>query len=68
MQYTRITFNPQQMGGVPCIRRLHIPVATVVGMLVEGTTEEKILQAFADLEQADADIEALQYGTETHIP
>jgi uncharacterized protein (DUF433 family) len=30
MKYTRITVNPRQMGGVPCIRGLRIPVATVV--------------------------------------
>src|SRR5712691_10210337 len=30
MKFTRITVNPQQMGGVPCIRGLRIPVASVV--------------------------------------
>jgi uncharacterized protein (DUF433 family) len=67
MKYTRITVNPSQMGGGPCIRNLRIPVATVVGMLAEGMTEEEILQAFPDLEQADIR-EALQYGTDNHIP
>lgn len=36
MKFTRITVNPNQMGGVPCIRRLTIPVATVVVMVAEG--------------------------------
>jgi uncharacterized protein (DUF433 family) len=63
MKYTRITVNPKQMGGVPCIRGLRIPVATVVGMLAEGMTEEEILQAFPDLESADIR-EALQYAAE----
>jgi uncharacterized protein (DUF433 family) len=63
MRYTRITVNPKQMGGVPCIRGLRIPVATVVGMLAEGMTEEEILQAFPDLESADIR-EALQYAAE----
>ena len=67
MEYTRITVNPKQMGGVPCIRNLRIPVATEVGMLAEGMTEDEILQAFPDLEQADIR-EALQYGTDNHIP
>ncbi|MGH9816361.1 MAG: DUF433 domain-containing protein, partial [Candidatus Acidiferrales bacterium] len=31
--FTRITVNPAQMGGVPCVRGLRIPVATVVGMV-----------------------------------
>jgi uncharacterized protein (DUF433 family) len=67
MKYSRITVNPQQMGGVPCIRSLRIPVATVVGMLAEGMTAEEILQAFPDLEQADIR-EVLQYSTDNHTP
>jgi uncharacterized protein (DUF433 family) len=67
MKYTRITVNPQQMGGVPCIRGLRIPLATVVRILTGGMTEEEILQAFPDLEQADI-CEALQHGTENSVP
>jgi uncharacterized protein (DUF433 family) len=63
MNYTRITVNPKQMGGVPCIRGLRIAVATVVGMLAEGMTEGEILQALPDLESADIR-EALQYAAE----
>jgi uncharacterized protein (DUF433 family) len=37
----RITVNPNQMGGIPCIRGLRIPVATVVGMVAEGMTEPR---------------------------
>ncbi len=32
-KFTRITVDADQMGGVPCIRGLRIPVATVVGMV-----------------------------------
>ena len=35
MAFERITVNPNQMGGVPCIRGLRIPVASVVSMLAE---------------------------------
>jgi uncharacterized protein (DUF433 family) len=63
MKYTRITVNPRQMGGVPCIRGLRIPVATVVGMVAAGMTEEEILRAFPDLERADIR-EALQFAAE----
>jgi uncharacterized protein (DUF433 family) len=49
MQYTRITFDPNQMGGVPCVRRLRIPVATVVGMVADGMIEAEILAAYPDL-------------------
>jgi uncharacterized protein (DUF433 family) len=61
MKFSRITVNSNQMGGVPCIRGLRIPVATVVGMLAEGMGDEKILQAFPDLELEDIR-EALRYA------
>ncbi|MBD1206950.1 MAG: DUF433 domain-containing protein [Ignavibacteria bacterium] len=32
MMFTRITANPHQMVGVPCVRGLRIPVATVLGL------------------------------------
>ena len=48
MKLTRITVNPHQMGGVPCIRALRIPVATVVGMVAEGMTVEEILAAYEE--------------------
>ncbi len=41
------------MGGVPCIRGLRLPVATVVGMTADGMTDTEILSAFPDLEAAD---------------
>jgi uncharacterized protein (DUF433 family) len=53
MKFKRITINPNQMGGVPCIRGLRIPVATVVGMIADGMTEEQILRAYPDLEAED---------------
>jgi uncharacterized protein (DUF433 family) len=53
MRLTRITVNPQQMGGVPCIRGLRIPVATVVGMVADGMSHDEILRAYPDLERED---------------
>jgi uncharacterized protein (DUF433 family) len=61
MHFTRITVNPNQMGGVPCIRGLRIPVAAVVGMVAEGMTRSAILADYPDLECADID-EALRYA------
>jgi uncharacterized protein (DUF433 family) len=63
MRFRRITVNPNQMGGVPCIRGLRIPVATVVGMVADGMNEEEILKAFPDLESEDIH-EALRYAAE----
>ncbi|MBC8171265.1 MAG: DUF433 domain-containing protein [Anaerolineae bacterium] len=51
--YNRITINPHQMGGVPCIRGLRIPVATVVSMIAEGMTRVEILEAYPDLQAED---------------
>lgn len=61
MKFTRITVNPKQMGGMPCIRGLRIPIATIVGMVAEGMTKEEILQSFPDLEHEDIR-EALHYA------
>jgi uncharacterized protein (DUF433 family) len=63
MKFTRITVKPKQMDGVPCIRGLRIPVATVVGMISDGMTEEEILNAYPDLELEDIR-EALRYAAE----
>ena len=63
MEFARITVDPRQMGGVPCIRRLRIPVATVVGMVADRMTHEAILQAYPDLQPEDID-EALLYAAE----
>jgi uncharacterized protein (DUF433 family) len=51
------------MGGVPCIRRLRIPVATVVAMVADGMTEADILTAYPDLERDDIH-EALRYAAD----
>jgi uncharacterized protein (DUF433 family) len=51
------------MGGVPCLRDLRIPVATVVGMIADGMTEGEILKAYPDLEPDDIR-EALRYAAE----
>jgi len=49
------------MGGVPCIRGLRVPVATVVGLVAEGMADAEILAAFPDLEVEDIR-EALEYA------
>jgi uncharacterized protein (DUF433 family) len=63
MAFTRITVRSDQMDGVPCIRGLRIPVATVVGMVAEGMSGDEILVAYPDLEPADVQ-EALRYAAE----
>jgi uncharacterized protein (DUF433 family) len=63
MRFTRITVDPAQMGGVPCIRGLRIPVSTVVGMVADRMSEPEILDAFPDLEREDIQ-EALRYAAD----
>ena len=57
----RITADPQKMGGVPVIRNLRIPVATVVGLVAEGMATTEILHAYPDLEAEDIK-QALQFA------
>jgi uncharacterized protein (DUF433 family) len=63
MTFARITVTPNQMGGVPCIRGLRIPVATVVDMIADGMTENEILDAYPDLVKEDIR-EALHFAAE----
>ncbi len=63
MEFTRITVDPHQMGGVPCIRHLRIPVATMVDMVAEGIAVAEIQAAYPDLEAEDIR-EALRYAAE----
>ncbi len=53
MEFKRITTDARQMGGVPCLRGLRIPVATVVSLVAEGETVERILALYPDLEADD---------------
>lgn len=63
MAYTRITIDPEVMGGMPCIRGMRVPVATVVSMVAEEMSVEEILTALPYLEREDV-AEALQYAAE----
>jgi uncharacterized protein (DUF433 family)/predicted DNA-binding antitoxin AbrB/MazE fold protein len=61
--FERITVDPDQMGGVPCLRGLRIPVATVLAMLAEGMSEQEILLAYPDLDSEDIR-QALRFAAE----
>ena|SRR5207248_10598272 len=53
----------RQMGGVPCLRGLRIPVATIVALIAEGQTTQDVLALYPDLEAEDVR-EALLYAAE----
>jgi uncharacterized protein (DUF433 family) len=63
MAFERITADPAQMGGVPCLRGLRIPVATVVALVAEGLTNAEIVAFYPDLESDDIR-EALLFAAE----
>jgi uncharacterized protein (DUF433 family) len=52
-QLQRITFNPDQCGGRPCIRGMRIRVKDVLDMLASGATEAEILESYPYLERED---------------
>ena len=51
--FERSTVDTSQMGGVPCVRHLRIPVATVLRLLAGGLTEVEILSEYPDLQAED---------------
>jgi uncharacterized protein (DUF433 family) len=61
MVFERITADPDQMGGMPCVRGLRIPVSTVVGMVADGIDFQEILDSYPDLEKEDI-AEALRFA------
>lgn len=61
--FERITTNTDVMGGVPCIRGLRFPVATVVVMVADGMTTSEILAENPDLTSGDIH-ESLLYAAE----
>jgi uncharacterized protein (DUF433 family) len=58
---TRITFDPNVMGGKPCIRGLRVTVGTLVGLVATGYSTTEILKAYPYLEEEDIR-EALAYA------
>ena len=58
---TRITRNPEIMGGKPCIRGMRVTVGTIVGLMASGHSLNDILKAYPYLEEGDI-YEALAYA------
>lgn len=62
MTFTRITVDAERMGGLPCVRDLRFPVASVVvAMVADGMTVDEILGEHPDLEAEDV-AECLRYA------
>jgi uncharacterized protein (DUF433 family) len=61
MELDRITFNPQVMGGKPCIRGMRVTVGTIVGLVASGSDFEEIIRYYPYLENEDIK-QALTYA------
>ena len=61
MTFDRITHNPLQMGGKPCIRGMRVTVGMIVGLLAAKRSRDEILAAYPYLEEADID-QSLAYA------
>ncbi len=59
----RITINPEQCGGRPCIRGMRIRVIDVLDLLASGMTHDEILIDFPDLETEDI-VAAIRYASQ----
>lgn len=57
----RITFNPEVMGGKPCIRGMRVTVGTIVGLIASGKTVDEVLLDYPYLEREDV-LQALSYA------
>ncbi|HEY0602994.1 MAG TPA: DUF433 domain-containing protein [Herpetosiphonaceae bacterium] len=57
----RITINPAQCGGRPCIRGMRIRVIDILDLLASGLTSEQVLEELPDLEPEDVQA-ALRYA------
>lgn len=57
----RITFDPDVMGGKPCIRGMRLTVGMVVGLIASGHTRDEVLELYPYLEVEDIN-EALAYA------
>ena len=59
--FSRITFDPQVMGGKPCIRGMRVTVGALVGLIAAGKTIEEVLTEYPYLEREDV-LQALSYA------
>ncbi len=60
----RVTFDPEQCGGRPCVRGMRIRVVDVLELFAVGLTAEQILKEMPDLEREDLQA-CLQYAART---
>ena len=57
----RITFDPEVMGGKPCIRGMRVTVGAIVGLIASGRSVDEVLSDYPYLEREDV-LQALAYA------
>jgi uncharacterized protein (DUF433 family) len=65
---TKITINPRQCGGRPCIRGMRIRVSDVLDLFAAGLTAEEILEEMPDLETDDLQAALLYASRQLNHP
>lgn len=60
-ELSRITFDPEVMGGKPCIRGMRVTVGMIVGLVASGRSVDEILRAYPYLEEEDV-MQSLDYA------
>jgi len=61
LEFDRITFDPNVMGGRACIRGMRITVSFVVNLVADGISTEEVIEAYPYLESEDI-WQALRYA------
>jgi uncharacterized protein (DUF433 family) len=61
LEFDRITFDPQVMGGKACIRGMRVTVSLVLNLVANGMNTEQIIEAYPYIEREDIR-QALQYA------
>ncbi len=64
LEFDRITFDPDILGGKACIRGMRISVSLVVNLVANGMTAPQIIAEYPDLEEEDV-AQALKYAAWT---
>ncbi len=61
LEFDRITFNPNMMGGKACIRGMRVTVSLILNLVANGMSTEEMIEAYPYLEREDVR-QALQYA------
>ncbi len=61
LEFDRVTFDPNMMGGKACIRGMRVTVSLILNLVANGMSTEEIIETYPYLEQEDIR-QALQYA------